>query len=159
MLKRCLAVVVPILSLALVTPLALASGSLSGTYRTTVTTPASLKGTWLFKFSKGRDSQVLNGKEVANGTYTMSGSTVKFADPAIPAGATPTSSAGSSTTPSSSAPAGAPSLSSETSSPTTCKTPGTYKVTISGKTLTFKKITDPCNTMRAQLLSHKFTQV
>ena len=78
---------------------ALASGSLSGTYRTTVTTPASLKGTWSFRFADGRDSQLLNGNEVANGTYTISGSTVKFADPAIPKGAVPPSSSGTSTLP------------------------------------------------------------
>jgi hypothetical protein len=154
MLRRCLAVTVPILSLALITPVALASGSLSGTYHTTVTTPATLKGTWSFKFANGRDSQLLNGKEVANGTYTISGSTVKFANPAIPKGAAPTSSSGTSTTP----PAGAPSLPSGTTTPTACSTPGTYKVMISGKTLTFKKISDPCNTLRAQLLSHKFTK-
>jgi len=134
--------------------LALASGSLSGTYRTTVTTPASLKGTWSFKFAHGRDSQLLNGKEVANGTYTISGSTVKFADPAIPMGAVSPSSSGSSTT----LPAGAPSLPSGTTTPTVCKTPGSYVVTISGETLTFKKISDPCNAPRAQLLSHTFTK-
>jgi hypothetical protein len=138
--------------------LGLASGSLSGTYRTTVTTPASLKGTWSFRFADGRDSQLLNGNEVANGTYTISGSTVKFADPAIPKGAVPPSSSGTSTTPPAGAPAGAPSLPSGTTSPTACKTPGTYKVTISGETLTFKKISDPCNAPRAQLLSHKFTK-
>src|SRR5476651_1533174 len=80
MLRRYLATV-PILGLALFVPLAYASASLSGTYRTTVTTPASLKGTWLFKFADGRDSQFLNGKEVANGTYTIAGATVKFANP------------------------------------------------------------------------------
>ena len=130
MLRRYLATV-PILGVALFAPLAHASGSLSGTYRTTVTTPASLKGTWLFKFGDGRDSQFLNGKEVANGTYTISGATVKFADPAIPSG---------------------------TTTATVCKTPGTYKVTISSETLTFKKISDPCNAVRAALLSHKFTK-
>ena len=138
--------------------LALASGSLSGTYRTTVTTPASLKGTWSFKFAHGRDSQLLNGKEVANGTYTISGSTVKFADPAIPMGAVSPSSSATSTTLPAGAPAGAPSLPSGTTTPTACKTPGSYMVTISGETLTFKKISDPCNAPRAQLLSHKFTK-
>jgi hypothetical protein len=138
--------------------LALASGSLSGTYRTTVTTPASLKGTWSFKFAHGRDSQLLNGKEVANGTYTISGSTVKFADPAIPKGAVSPSSSGSSTTLPAGAPAGAPSLPSGTTTPTACKTPGSYMVTISGETLTFQKISDPCNAPRAQLLSHTFTK-
>ena len=117
-----------------------------------------LKGTWSFRFADGRDSQLLNGNEVANGTYTISGSTVKFADPAIPKGAVPPSSSGTSTTPPAGAPAGAPSLPSGTTSPTACKTPGTYKVTISGETLTFKKISDPCNAPRAQLLSHKFTK-
>ena len=140
------------------TTLALASGSLSGTYRTTVTTPASLKGTWSFKFAHGRDSQLLNGKEVANGTYTISGSTVKFADPAIPMGAVSPSSSGSSTTLPAGAPAGAPSLPSGTTTPTACKTPGSYMVTISGETLTFQKISDPCNAPRAQLLSHTFTK-
>ena len=141
-------------SLTSTATLALASGSLSGTYRTTVTTPASLKGTWSFKFAHGRDSQLLNGKEVANGTYTISGSTVKFADPAIPMGAVSPSSSGSSTT----LPAGAPSLPSGATTPTVCKTPGSYVVTISGETLTFKKISDPCNAPRAQLLSHTFTK-
>jgi hypothetical protein len=129
MLRRYLATV-PILGLALFTPLAHASGSLSGTYRTAITTPASLKGTWSFKFAHGHDSQFLNGKEIANGTYTISGATIKFANAAIPSGAT------------------AP----------VCKTPGTYKVTISSETLAFRKISDPCNAVRAELLSHMFTK-
>jgi hypothetical protein len=155
MLRRYLAVIVSILSLALVTPIALASGSLSGTYQTTVTTPTSLKGTWSFKFAHGRDSQLLDGKEVANGTYTISDTTIKFAEPTMPEGATAPSSSGTSTTPSAGAPAGA---STGSTNATACKTPGTYKFTISGETLTFKKISDPCNTVRAELLSHKFTK-
>jgi hypothetical protein len=83
MLRRYLAAIVPILTLALFAPLALASTSLTGTYRTEVTTPASLKGTWSFKFAHGRDSQSLNGKEIAHGTYTISGATIKFANAAM----------------------------------------------------------------------------
>jgi hypothetical protein len=130
MLRRYFAAIVPILTLALFAPLALASTSLTGTYRTEVTTPASLKGTWSFKFAHGRDSQSLNGKEIAHGTYTISGATIKFANAATPSG----------------------------SGSTTCKTPGTYKLTLSDQTLKFTKISDPCNSVRAQLLSHKFTK-
>jgi hypothetical protein len=134
------------------------SSASNSTSTATLALASGLKGTWSFRFADGRDSQLLNGNEVANGTYTISGSTVKFADPAIPKGAVPPSSSGTSTTPPAGAPAGAPSLPSGTTSPTACKTPGTYKVTISGETLTFKKISDPCNAPRAQLLSHKFTK-
>jgi hypothetical protein len=132
MRKRLVAVLVPILALSTAVPAALASGSPagpSGRFRTTITHPASLKGTWTISFDGGRDSDYLNGKKVASGTYTRSGSTISFAQRTAPAGQKQ------------------------------CQTPGKYRFMLSGATLTFTKISDPCNPVRSELLSHRFSKL
>ncbi len=130
--RRLVAVLFPILALLTIVPAALASGSNSGPsgrYHTTIASPASIKGTWTIRFDNGRDSDYLNGKKVASGTYTQSGSIISFAQRNAPAGQTQ------------------------------CSTPGKYRFMLSGSTLTFTKISDPCNSVRSELLSHPFTNL
>jgi hypothetical protein len=137
MFKRWIAVIVPTLALAIAPTAAFASTAdsgtarvPSGTYRTTIKEPASLKGKWRIEFHAGTDTDSLNGTQLASGTYTISGTTISFAQPAVPAG-----------------------------SPETCETPGTYTFGIHGRTLKFTKISDPCNSVRSELLSHRFIHI
>ena len=136
MFKRWIAVIVPALTLAIAATPAYASTTHctsrvpSGTYQTTIKEPASLKGVWRIEFHAGTDTDYLNGTKVASGTYTISGSTITFAQPAVPAG-----------------------------SAQTCQTPGKYTFRLPGRTLTFTKISDPCNSVRSELLSHRFVHL
>ncbi|MGD0686922.1 MAG: hypothetical protein ABSA03_17635 [Streptosporangiaceae bacterium] len=136
MLKRWIAVMVPTLTLALTATSASASATHctsrvpSGKYQTTIDEPVSLQGVWTIDFNDGTDTDYLNGTEVASGTYTISGSTIKFAQPAVPSG-----------------------------SVQTCQTPGTYTFRLPGRTLTFTKISDPCNSVRSEILSHRYFHI
>ena len=134
MIKRWIAVIVPTLTLAIVPTPAFASTAdsgtarvPSGTYQATIKDPASLKGVWRIEFHAGTDTDSLNGTRLASGTYTISGTTISFAQPAVPAG-----------------------------SPETCQSPGKYTFGLRGRTLKFTKISDPCNSVRSELLSHRF---
>jgi hypothetical protein len=63
-----------------ISSVALASGGLSGTYQTTIKSPAQLKGTWSLTFAKGGKYTVaVNGQSVARGWYSTTGTTVTFA--------------------------------------------------------------------------------
>ena len=134
MFKRWIAVIVPTLTLAIAATPACASTTHStsrvpsGTYQTTIKEPASLKGVWRIEFHAGTDTDYLNGTKVASGTYTISGTTISFAQAAVPSG-----------------------------SPVTCRSPGKYTFRLPGRTLTFTKISDPCNSVRSELLSHRFS--
>ena len=93
MFKRWIAVIVPTLTLAIAPIPAFASTAdsgtsrvPSGTYRATIKEPASLKGAWRIEFHAGTDTDSLNGTKLASGTYTISGTTISFAQPAVPAG-------------------------------------------------------------------------
>jgi hypothetical protein len=137
MFKRWIAVIVPTLVLAIAATPAFASTGHSatsrvpsGTYQTTIKEPATLKGLWRIKFHVGTDTDFLNGTKVASGKYTISGTTISFAQPAVPAG-----------------------------SPETCQSSGKYTFRLSGRTLKFTKISDPCNSVRGELLSHRFTHL
>jgi hypothetical protein len=59
---------------------AVASGGLSGTYKTTLKTPAQLKGTWALTLAKGGAYTVAwNGHRVARGSYSTTRRTITFA--------------------------------------------------------------------------------
>jgi hypothetical protein len=58
--------------------LAVASGGPSGTYTTTITRPAILKGTYRLTFTPGHLVLDLPGGKVRRGTDTISGSTIRF---------------------------------------------------------------------------------
>jgi hypothetical protein len=130
MFKRCVAGLVTLITMAIVAPAVLASSGPSGTYRAKITEPATIAGVWTIKFSSGRDTDYLNGKQIASGTYTISRSTIQFAQPPVPKGAT-----------------------------MTCRSAGKYTFTISGHTLKFTKISDPCNATRSEILASRFTKV
>jgi hypothetical protein len=87
-------------------------------------------GVWRIEFHAGTDTDFLNGKKVASGTYTISGTTITFAQPAVPSGA-----------------------------PVTCRSPGKYTFSLPGRTLKLTKISDPCNSIRSELLSHRFSAI
>lgn len=136
MFKRWIAVFVPTLTLAITATSASASTTHctsrvpSGRYQATINEPASLKGVWTIDFHAGTDTDYLNGTKVASGTYTLSGSTITFAQPAVPSG-----------------------------SAKTCRTPGKYTFRLPGRTLTFTKISDPCNSVRSEILSHRYIHI
>jgi hypothetical protein len=58
--------------------LAVASGGPSGTYTTTITRPAILKGTYRLTFTPGHLVLDLPGGKVRRGTDAISGSTIRF---------------------------------------------------------------------------------
>ena len=71
------ALVVVVLSAFVVSSTALAAGGLSGTYATTIKSPAQLKGKWAITFAKGGSYRVaVNGETVARGRYTSTAKTV-----------------------------------------------------------------------------------
>ena len=58
---------------------AVAAGGLAGTYTTTVSSPAELKGKWSLILVKGGAYSVrLNGEVVARGKYTSTAKTITF---------------------------------------------------------------------------------
>jgi hypothetical protein len=56
-----------------------AAGGLSGTYKTTIKSPAQLKGTWALALAKGGKYTVsVNGQSAARGTYSSTATTITF---------------------------------------------------------------------------------
>ena len=76
--RRSLVVVLAAVAAAIsVSSVALAAGGLSGTYTTTIKSPAQLKGRWVLTFAQGASYTVaVNGQAVARGTYTSTAKTV-----------------------------------------------------------------------------------
>jgi hypothetical protein len=59
---------------------AAASGGLSGTYQSTIKSPAQLQGTWALTLAKsGAYTVKLNGQAVARGGYSTTATTITFA--------------------------------------------------------------------------------
>ena len=68
---RSLAVVALVIAALAASSVALASGGLTGTYATTVKSPAQLKGRWILTVARGGSYTVqMNGQLVARGKYT-----------------------------------------------------------------------------------------
>jgi hypothetical protein len=100
---------------------AVASGGLSGSYKTTITRPAFLRGSYRITFTPGHFTVHGPSGYVAHGTDRVSGSRIT-----IRGGGK-------------------------------CGSPGTYSFKRSGRSLTFKKIKDPCP--RAPLITaHSWTK-
>ena len=76
--RRSLVVLVAAVAAAIaVSSVALAAGGLSGTYATTIKSPAQLKGRWVLTFAHGGSYTVaVNGQAVARGKYTSSAKTI-----------------------------------------------------------------------------------
>jgi hypothetical protein len=63
-----------------ITASALAAGGLSGTYATTIKSPAQLEGKWAITFAGGGSYTVaVNGETKARGRYTSTAKTITFA--------------------------------------------------------------------------------
>jgi hypothetical protein len=70
------AVVITVLGLASV---AAAVGGVAGTYTTTITSPAELKGKWVLTLAKGGSYTVsMNGQILGRGSYSATAKTVTF---------------------------------------------------------------------------------
>jgi len=77
--SRYLTLLVAAVAALAVSSATLASGGLSGTYKTTITSPAQLKGTWALAFAKrGTYMVALNGQSVARGSYSTTATTITF---------------------------------------------------------------------------------
>jgi hypothetical protein len=64
---------------------ALAAGSVGGTYVTTIKSPAQLKGTWKLTLARnGTYAVALNGKPLAHGRYSATPSTITMRESAAP---------------------------------------------------------------------------
>ncbi len=62
-----------------VSSVALASGTVVGTYSTTLNKPSELKGKWTLDLAKGGSYTVIfNGDAVARGTYSATATTITF---------------------------------------------------------------------------------
>jgi hypothetical protein len=78
-LTKRLALCAAVLGGAGLSSVALAAGGLVGTYATTITRPAELKGRWTLQFAKSNSYTVaLNGKAVARGRYSATAGTIRF---------------------------------------------------------------------------------
>ena len=66
-----------------VSSVALGAGGIAGSYATTITSPADIKGTWVLAFAKGGTYRVkYNGDWVAHGTFTATPTTITFRESA-----------------------------------------------------------------------------
>lgn len=76
--RYCTLLLAALAALAL-SSVALAAGGLSGTYKTTISSPAQLKGTWALALAKGGKYTVtMSGQPVARGTYSSTSTTITF---------------------------------------------------------------------------------
>jgi hypothetical protein len=74
---RSLAFVAAAIAALVVSSVALAAGGVAGTYTTTVSSPAQLKGKWSLILAKGGAYSVkLDGEVVARGRYTSTAKTI-----------------------------------------------------------------------------------
>ena len=75
--NRFRAVLIATVAALALSSVAVASSGLSGTYKTTIKSPAQLKGTWALTLAKGGVYTVaVNGQTVARGRYTSTPTTI-----------------------------------------------------------------------------------
>jgi hypothetical protein len=131
-MKR-LAIVTALIAALAMSAVALASSTLSGTFKTTITGSGAntlhgaLDGTWKVSFKNGTYKVSDNGKAITKGKYTITGSTVSLTDK---------------------------------SGTGKCAGTGMYKFKLKGKKLTFTKVSDTTACAgRTGVLAHKFTKI
>jgi hypothetical protein len=125
-MKIAISTVVAVLAVAATS---LAASSLNGTYSTTISSPAQLKGKWTVDFQPGNKYSVgENSKVDTFGQYTLSGSTITFKDTAGP-GRCPGNTAS-----------------------------GTYTIAVHGSSIAFKTKHDACAGRAAVLNGRTFTK-
>ena len=77
---RSLMVVALVIAMLAASSVARASSGLTGTYTTTLKSPADLKGRWVLTFARGGSYTVqLNGQLVARGKHTSTAKTITLA--------------------------------------------------------------------------------
>ncbi len=82
-LSRQLVLAAAIVGALVVSSVALASGSVVGTYSTMIQSPSELKGKWVLTLAKGGTYKVaLNGRALARGTYSATAKTITLREPA-----------------------------------------------------------------------------
>jgi hypothetical protein len=130
-MKR-LATVTALLAALAITSVALASSTLSGTFKTTITGTGAntlhggLDGTWKISFKNGTFKVSNSGRAVTHGNYTITGSTVSLTD---------------------------------MGGKGKCSGTGKYKFKLKSNTLTFTKVSDGASCVgREGVLAHKFTK-
>jgi hypothetical protein len=129
-MKR-LAIATALIAALAMSAVALASSTLSGTFKTTITGSGAntlhgtLDGTWKISFKNGTYKVTDNGHAAVNGHYKLKGSTISLTDKAGPA---------------------------------KCSGTGKYKFQLKGKTLKFTTISEPC-AGRQGVLTHKLTKI
>ena len=132
-MKRVVLILTAIVAMGAV-PAALAAGSLSGKWTTTISGSTqfggALNGKWVIKFGHGVYHVSQNGKAVVHGRDKIVGNVITLKD--------------------------AP-------GPSACPTAGKYRFRIAGKTLTFKRVHDSttgnCIGRVVVLSSHTFTKM
>lgn len=131
-MKRVVLILTAIVALGAV-PAALAAGSLSGKWTTTISGNTqfggALNGKWVIKYSHGAYHVSQNGKPIVHGKEKIAGDVITLKD--------------------------AP-------GPSACPTKGKYRFTIAGNTLTFKRVHDSTTGNcigRVVVLSHTFTKM
>lgn len=79
-LKRLAVAAVALVALA-ASSVAFAAGGVSGTYKTTINSPAQLKGKWVLTLAKsGSYTIALNGKPLARGKYSATAKSITFVE-------------------------------------------------------------------------------
>jgi hypothetical protein len=113
-------------------PAAVATGTLSGKWRTTISGTkqlgGALNGTWVIRFAAGTFQTFDNGRPVTRGMNAFKGNVITFID---------------------------------SPGPYECATKGEYKFTLKGKRLRFKRVHDSQSGIciaRVIILSHAFTK-
>jgi hypothetical protein len=80
--RRIPALLAALVAAVVMSSVAFAAGGLSGTYTTTIKSPAQLKGKWSLTLKKGGTYMVaMNGKALARGTYSATATTITLREP------------------------------------------------------------------------------
>jgi hypothetical protein len=79
---RCSVAAVAGIAALAVSSIALAAGGVAGTYKTTIKSPATIKGTWVLTLKAGTYKVSRNGQALARGTYTATATTITLREPA-----------------------------------------------------------------------------
>ncbi|MBV9192834.1 MAG: hypothetical protein JO168_01735 [Solirubrobacterales bacterium] len=115
-----------------IAPVALAAGSLSGRWTTTIKGSklfgGALNGKWVINFTPGAYHVTNNGRAIVHGKSAIAGNVITLKD---------------------------------ASGSNACSTKGTYRFALRGTTLTFKRIHDSRSSNcigRVLVLAHKFTK-
>jgi hypothetical protein len=81
-LKKRFAIAATVVAALATSSVALAGGTLTGKYATTIKSPSEIKGKWVLTFAKGGTYTVaMNGKPLSRGKYSATAKTVTLREP------------------------------------------------------------------------------